>query len=148
MFVVSFLVFNIFATFLRLGVAERASSTSSKCAVKHEWTTLNQKTVVDAWKLRKGDVVVRTCSSCAASHRTIVYKRLTAPGSIDYRALFLDTWASAPKGGSNVLNIDFALYGSVADAQVPPLACLFVCVFVCPQYSCGNKATHERTAVT
>ena len=92
---------------------------------------LSTKAVVDAWKLRKGDVVVRTCPSCAATHRTIVYKRLTAPGSIDYRALFLHTRASAPKGGSNVLNKDFALYGSVADAQVPPaLDCLLGCLCV------------------
>ena len=51
---------------------------------------LSAKASVDAWKLNKGDIVVRTCRTCTYSHRTIVYKRLTAPGSIDFRALFLD----------------------------------------------------------
>ena len=30
----------------------------------------------------------------------------------------LSQWYSKPKGGSNLLNKDFALYDSVADAQV------------------------------
>lgn len=56
----------------------------------------------------------RTCPSCADSHKTIVYKRLTAlPYGYDIENLFLDTWAST----NNNLNVDFELYSSMGYAQ-------------------------------
>ena len=41
------------------------------------------------------------------------------------RALMLHQWYSKPEGGSNLLNIDFALYDNIVDAQVvlPELRC-------------------------
>ena len=95
-------------------------------------------------------MIERTCPTCDASHKTIVYKRLTVPGTIDFKNLFLNQvekslvriylyvyllksvdsslmlrqWYSKPEGGSNVLNIDFALYDNKIDAQVvPPNSC-------------------------
>ena len=57
--------------------------------------------------------VKRVCSSCPASHKQIVYKRLTPlPEGMDLQSLFLTTWAS--KG--NVLNTDFELYDSMSGA--------------------------------
>ena len=59
------------------------------------------------WYLSEGDLVERSCSTCRASHTIIVYERLTPGGTIDFRDLFVNTWASAPKDGSNRLNEDF-----------------------------------------
>lgn len=59
-----------------------------------------------------GSMLERLCTSCAASHRAIVYKRITdAPGK-DFRDLFTRNWFST----NNRLNTDFKLYSSIADA--------------------------------
>lgn len=68
------------------------------------------------WSLSVGDMLERTCPSCGAQHQTIVYKRLTDPGTIDFRKLMLQDWFNSPPGGSNVLNTDFALFSSRDDA--------------------------------
>ena len=78
---------------------------------------LTAKSPSEDWKLNRGDLIVRTCAKCGPKHRNIVYKRLSDAGTIDYRGLFLETWKSHPLGGSNLLNKDFALYSSVAEAQ-------------------------------
>ena len=44
---------------------------------------------MDAWKLNKGDLLERDCPTCGAGHKKIVYKRLTDPGKIDFKNLFL-----------------------------------------------------------
>lgn len=61
-------------------------------------------------------LIVRTCSSCVASHQTIVYKRKTSWKDIDVRQLFLENWFTTNNGGSNILNTDFELYSSYDDA--------------------------------
>ena len=68
------------------------------------------------WSLTPGQVIERTCPSCASTHQTIIYKRLTDPGSIDFKDLFLMNWFSSPSGGSNILNQDFELFSSYEDA--------------------------------
>ena len=73
----------------------------------------------------QGELVERTCPSCAEADKTIVYKRLTSPGKIDFKKLFLESWEASPPGGSNILNIDFALYSSRDNAKVP--SCLPKC---------------------
>ena len=54
-----------------------------------QWTDLDQKNAVDEWNLQVDDMIQRTCSTCAASHKAIMYKRLTDPGTIDFKNLFL-----------------------------------------------------------
>ena len=54
------------------------------------WVNVTNKNPRDDWTLAVGDIIQRTCPSCAASHQKIVYKRLTNPGTIDFKTLFLD----------------------------------------------------------
>ena len=82
------------------------------------FTPLSAASSTAQWKLNRGDLVLRTCPDCVATHRVIVYKRLSAAGSIDFRSLFLDTWRDSMPGGDNKMNTDFALYSSLEDAQV------------------------------
>ena len=56
---------------------------------KFEWTNLNEKSSVRAWRITLGDVIERTCPTCGPDHKIIVYKRLTDPGTIDFKNLFL-----------------------------------------------------------
>ena len=50
---------------------------------------LNNDSNQSAWNVQVGDFIERTCPTCACSHKTIVYKRLTNPGDIDFKNLFL-----------------------------------------------------------
>ena len=50
---------------------------------------LNNDNTRSAWDLQVGDFVERTCPTCDGSHQTIVYRRLTNPGDIDFKNLFL-----------------------------------------------------------
>ena len=60
-----------------------------------------------------GGLLKRECSTCASSHKTIVYKRLSAmPTDKDWNDLFKSNWFSK----SNKLNVDFELFSSIADA--------------------------------
>ena len=85
---------------------------------KSKWVDLDSNNSPDEWQVSRGELLERKCDSCAATHKTIVYKRLTSPGKIDFKKLFLDSWESNPPGGSNILNTDFALYSSRDDAKV------------------------------
>ena len=62
-------------------------------------------------------MIERTCTGCTASHKTILYKRITDGTGIDFRELFTSNWFSKPNGKGNALNTDFKLYSSLADAQ-------------------------------
>ena len=57
-------------------------------SVKVYWGDLDEKNSVSDWTLQVGDFIERTCPACAPSHKTIVYKRLTDPGTIDFKNLF------------------------------------------------------------
>eukprot|EP00854_Cymbomonas_tetramitiformis_P009357 gene9357-11090_t len=57
-------------------------------------------------------IVKRLCSSCAASHREIYYKRLPNRATISLHGYLASNWSST----ENVLNVDFELYSSHADA--------------------------------
>jgi len=58
-------------------------------------------------------LTVRYCETCAATHQTIVYKRLTpVPDGFDYARMFLNRWTA----DYNAFNVDFELYSSVEDA--------------------------------
>ncbi len=70
----------------------------------------------DALQDSKNQIIWRQCWDCKGDHRNIFYRRLTPWGNINIRDLFIDTWKSNPKGGSNVLNKDFELYPSYIDA--------------------------------
>ena len=72
----------------------------------------------DKWEIDRGDLVERYCVNCSETHPTIIYKRLTSPGTINFRKLFLDVWESYPQGGQNLIDGDFALYRSRDDAKV------------------------------
>ena len=50
---------------------------------------MTEDSSVDDWQLAVGDLLERDCRTCADGHKTIVYKRLTDGGSIDFRNLFL-----------------------------------------------------------
>ena len=54
------------------------------------WANVTTTSPRADWTLAVGDIIERTCPSCAASHQKIVYKRLTNPGTIDFKTLFLD----------------------------------------------------------
>ena len=56
---------------------------------KIQWTDLDEKSSVSAWSVKVGDVIERTCPTCGSGHKMIVYKRLTDPGTIDFKNLFL-----------------------------------------------------------
>lgn len=74
----------------------------------------------DQWRklATSGDkLIVRECSRCVSSHKYIVYKRLTDWGTIDIRHMMYHDWFSKPTGGRNLLNLDFKLYSSIADAE-------------------------------
>ena len=81
------------------------------------WVAVALKEDKSRWALSPGKMIERVCTRCVASHRLIVYKRLTDGTGIDFRNLFTSNWFSKPNGKSNTLNKDFALYSSVADAQ-------------------------------
>ena len=55
-----------------------------------KWINVTDQSPPTDWTLAVGDLIERTCDSCAASHQKIVYKRLTNPGKIDFKTLFLD----------------------------------------------------------
>lgn len=57
-------------------------------------------------------IVHRECSSCAASHKDIFYRRLRNPGKINPWSLFMQTWAKQ----DNNMNVDFKLYSTLDDA--------------------------------
>ena len=82
------------------------------------WKSLDNTNSLADWRVLPGELLERKCDSCAATHKTIVYKRLTSPGKIDFKKLFLESWETAPAGGSNLLNTDFALYSKRDDAKV------------------------------
>ena len=54
-----------------------------------KWVDVTEGSSVDAWKLNKGDLLERDCPTCGAGHKKIVYKRITDPGKIDFKNLFL-----------------------------------------------------------
>ena len=83
-----------------------------------KWKHLNSSNSKNDWLMSPGDIIQRTCVKCAETHKTIVYKRLTGPGEIDFKKLFLQDFREYPSGGKNELNKHFALYSSVADAKV------------------------------
>ena len=56
---------------------------------KIQWTDLDEKKCPSAWSVKVGDVIERTCPTCGSGHKMIVYKRLTDPGTIDFKNLFL-----------------------------------------------------------
>ena len=56
---------------------------------KTEWFRLYEDSPADDWRLAVGDFIQRDCPACANSHKTIVYKRITDGGDIDFRNLFL-----------------------------------------------------------
>ena len=56
---------------------------------KIKWSDLDEKSSVSDWSVKVGDVIGRTCPTCASGHKIIVYKRLTNPGTIDFKNLFL-----------------------------------------------------------
>lgn len=62
----------------------------------------------------KSGVFRRKCCTCAPSHQTIFYKRLTPllPG-MTVTSLMKQTWTSF----GNILNVDFKLYSSYADLK-------------------------------
>ena len=101
-------------------VVPRCRSDSPHLPPGNTWSDVVKDSSVANWKLNIGDLIERKCPACADGHKTIVYKRLTKPENIDFRNLFLHQWYSDPLGGSNVLDTDFALYDSAADAQVLP----------------------------
>ncbi len=57
-------------------------------------------------------IAERRCSSCAAGHISIFYKRFTSPETVDYSQLLLGEWVSA----GNMLGTDFGLYSTLSDA--------------------------------
>jgi len=74
----------------------------------------------DLWNsIDAGSYVRRICSSCHRdSHKDIIYKRLSAGGTIDYFDMFLQNWFSDPEGdGKNIRGSDFNLFSSFEDAQ-------------------------------
>ena len=56
---------------------------------KIQWSDLDDKSSVSDWSVKVGDVIERTCPTCASGHKMIVYKRLKNPGTIDFKNLFL-----------------------------------------------------------
>eukprot|EP00854_Cymbomonas_tetramitiformis_P002659 gene2659-3427_t len=57
-------------------------------------------------------IVKRLCSSCATSHREIYYKRLPRRAPISWHGYLASNWSST----ANILNVDFELYSTHADA--------------------------------
>eukprot|EP00854_Cymbomonas_tetramitiformis_P015115 gene15115-17875_t len=57
-------------------------------------------------------IVKRLCSSCATSHREIYYKRLPRRAPISLHGYLASNWSST----ANILNVDFELYSTHADA--------------------------------
>ena len=51
-------------------------------------------------------LIMRKCSSCANSHQTIFYKRLTDVSGFEPYDYLKQNWRSE----ANILNVDFALY--------------------------------------
>jgi radical SAM superfamily enzyme len=78
-------------------------------------TSINTKP--DLWKsIHRGSYVRRVCTTCQDSHKDVIYKRLTAVGSIDFEDLFLSNWFDHPNGVSNLLGSDFNLFSNMNDA--------------------------------
>ena len=88
---------------LRLSVTSRVNNLSLTEAPGTsdglDWTIVEEKDSAGDWKLNIGDIIERTCASCGDGHQTIVYKRLTSPGSIDFRNLFLHQVEKSPMQG-------------------------------------------------
>merc|ERR1712176_675099 len=93
---------------------------------KPEWTKLYGRgslagdTTPELWeKIDKGSYIKRICNSCSTStHKSIIYKRLTAPGQIDFGKLFLSDWFSKPSSDAkNAIKKDFNLYSTFDDAK-------------------------------
>ena len=82
----------------------------------------------DSWLMSQGYIIERKCPTCENDHKTIVYRRLTAPQGINFKNLFLDIWEAHPNGKNkdtgkfekyrNEMHKDFALYSNVEDAKV------------------------------
>ena len=54
-----------------------------------EWVSVDEDSGAGDWQLAEGDLLERDCPTCAEGHKTIVYKRLTDGGGIDFKNLFL-----------------------------------------------------------
>jgi hypothetical protein len=81
-----------------------------------DMTSINTKP--NLWNsIEQGSYVRRVCSTCKDSHKDIIYKRLTAVGSIDFEDLFLSNWFDHPNGGGNVRGSDFNLFSNMGDAE-------------------------------
>jgi hypothetical protein len=80
---------------------------------------ISTKVQNEKWEnIRKFSLVRRVCQSCSrATHKDIVYKRITGKGEIDFKNLFLSNWFSNPFGdGKNFRGSDFDLFSSVENA--------------------------------
>lgn len=79
---------------------------------------------VDTWpnlwrSVEEGSFIRRICASCSSlSHTNIVYKRMTPPGPLNFRELFLQDWISdLSVAVTNTLNTDFSLHAHLSDAK-------------------------------
>merc|ERR1711862_671311 len=91
-----------------------------------DWTILygrgsmiSADTQPELWNtIKAGSYIRRICKSCSqASHKDIIYKRLTDEGDIDFRDLFLGNWFSDPAGdGKNIRGTDFNLFSTFGNA--------------------------------
>jgi hypothetical protein len=59
-------------------------------------------------------IVKRTCAYCTPSHQEIYYKRLTSVSGFSFYNNLVQVWASEFYG-SNLLGVDFQLFGSLND---------------------------------
>jgi hypothetical protein len=76
-------------------------------------------------------LIMRKCSSCANSHQTIFYKRLTDVSGFEPYDYLKQNWRSE----ANILNVDFALYRHcIAFWAIPRRFTLAQCRY----YACGT----------
>ena len=54
------------------------------------WVHVSDESSMEEWLLGVDDLIERDCPTCVEGHKTIVYKRLTDGGEIDFKNLFLD----------------------------------------------------------
>merc|ERR1712194_606352 len=80
---------------------------------------ISTKTKDEEWEsVDQLSLVRRVCQSCSrATHKDVIYKRISGKGDIDFKDLFLENWFNDPSGGKNVLGTDFNLFSTVKDAQ-------------------------------
>merc|ERR1719502_206644 len=60
-----------------------------------------------------GMIVKRVCSNCAADYKEMYYRRYSSPDNVNVYDLMKQNWFSR----NNVLNRDFGIFSSYADAQ-------------------------------